>query len=358
MMENHRMTSENELLAAQRRASEALVEGVGAEIEALHVMNVVSRAQELFFFVILYSIGFLSVWFAQGSLVVSLMGILCMGVALNSAAIFLHEGLHGLLAVNPKMNHLFSFIAGMPMMLSATAYRVTHTHHHYELGRKLDYGTYRQHLKNPALIWGAYGVQLVFGTIVYVACIPFLAFRVASRRARLWMVMEYLVMAGVYFVIFQIASWGQLSMYWLYPLIISSVLTNIRGVASHALGDVENIYLSSRTVKSSPWVSFLFMYENYHLEHHLFPSVPSYNLRKMHNLIWNRLPEAIYSRTYLQFLRDLLKAAIRNDLNPMGVVRPASHFEFLNYKEEEGEVLQQKSSKSQWGEHQQPKRVD
>ncbi len=69
-------------------------------------------------------------------------------------------------------------------------------------------------------------------------------------------------------------------------------------------------------------VSFLFLHENYHLEHHIFPGVPSYNLAEMHALIWNRLPEAIYSQSYSQFLLGLLKAAFRNDLKPMGVVRP------------------------------------
>ena len=32
---------------------------------------------------------------------------------------------------------------------------------------------------------------------------------------------------------------------------------------------------------SRPW-DFLFLYSNYHLEHHYFPRVPFYNLRKLH----------------------------------------------------------------------------
>ena len=30
----------------------------------------------------------------------------------------------------------------------------------------------------------------------------------------------------------------------------------------------------------------------YHLEHHLFPTVPSYNLPKIHELIKDQIPEA------------------------------------------------------------------
>ncbi len=36
---------------------------------------------------------------------------------------------------------------------------------------------------------------------------------------------------------------------------------------------------------------FLFVYSNYHAEHHYFPSVPFYNLRKLH-----MKPAALYDR--------------------------------------------------------------
>ncbi len=66
------------------------------------------------------------------------------------------------------------------------------------------------------------------------------------------------------------------------------------------------------------------MNENYHLEHHIFPRTPSYNLPAMHKLIWSRLPQAIYAKSYSHFLFSLIKAGIKKDLNPMGVVHPKS----------------------------------
>ncbi len=321
-MRTPRTTSENEVLAAQRRACKEVTGGLEDEIDALHELSARKRACELAFFSLLYSIGAVFVFYSEITPVFTLTGIAFMGVALNSLAILLHDGLHGLLVINPRLNHLFSFLVGLPVMLSATAYHATHVNHHYELGRKLDYGTYSQHLKNPSLIWIAYFVQLFLGTIVYIVFIPYLAFRVASRRARVFIILEYAAIMVSYFFLFRMVPLNTLMMYWFYPIVLSIVLTNIRGVASHALGDTENIYLSSRTVTSSKWVSFLFLHENYHLEHHLFPSVPSYNLSKMHELVWSRLPEAIYSRSYAQFLLGLFKAAFRNDLSPMGIVRP------------------------------------
>jgi fatty acid desaturase len=66
----------------------------------------------------------------------------------------------------------------------------------------------------------------------------------------------------------------------------------------------------------------LFLNENFHLEHHLFPTAPSYNLSKLHKLIWKRLPEALYSESYFHFLYKLVKAGLKNDLAPQGIVHP------------------------------------
>ncbi len=128
------------------------------------------------------------------------------------------------------------------------------------------------------------------------------------------------MIGGLFILLFNTVAIHTLLLYWIYPLLIMSILTNIRGLASHALGDVENIYLSSRTIKSSKLVSVLFLHENYHLEHHLFPRVPSYHLLRMHELIWDRLPQALYARSYSEFLIGLFKAASRNDLNPIGTI--------------------------------------
>ena len=95
-----------------------------------------------------------------------------------------------------------------------------------------------------------------------------------------------------------------------------NLLSNIRGLASHALGDVEDIYLSSRTISSSKLTALLFLHENFHLEHHLFPRVPSYHLAELHRLIWPRLPRALAVSSYPAFLRLFFRAALKRNLQP------------------------------------------
>lgn len=308
-MERPRIPESNRIRAQQRRASRDVTRGIEREIEELHRLDARERAKELSFFAALYALGAAIALRGEGIFV--LLSILLMGVALNSLPIFVHEGLHGLLARNERINHVLTFLAGLPILVSATAYQATHNNHHYELGRALDYGTYRQHMNAPRLVWLAYFAQLVMGSVMYMIFIPILGFRAASRRSRTMIVAEYAMILTAAGVVIAVVPARHLLLFWLYPMLVLNVLTNVRGLASHALGDVENIYLSSRTVACSPLTSRLFLRENYHLEHHLFPTMPSYHLPRAHQLIWDRLPEALYSASYLDFLRTFFRAAFR-----------------------------------------------
>ena len=299
--------------------------GIEQEIENLHQLNPVHRTIEISTFTAIYIAGALAVYFSASlnGVAVSaavLTGIVMMGVAFNALGILIHEGLHGLLSRHAGLNHIISFFCGLPLGMSATAYQVTHNNHHYELGNKPDYGTYKQHFRQPVLVWTAYMLQLLFGTVFYVLLIPFIAFAAGTPGDRLFIALEYLLIATAFTVIITSLTLQAIQLYWLYPILVMSVLSNLRGLGSHALGNVENIYLSSRTIKASRLTAMLFLNENYHLEHHLFPRVPGYNLRKVHLLIWHRLPSALYSNSYPEFLAGFFKAALKNNLEPLGAI--------------------------------------
>ncbi|MEM6885846.1 MAG: fatty acid desaturase [Verrucomicrobiota bacterium] len=315
--ENHRDCSQ------AVRAGMEITEGIEAEIKECHQLCPLKRVREFLCFAALYLTGMVLTAHSEFFSLICVLGIILMGVALNSLGIFIHEGLHGVLAKHPVINGFVGFLCGLPLLVSASAYRVTHRDHHLEFGQKLDYGTYRQHLEKSQYVWIAYCSQLFLGSILYILFIPLLAFWSASIRERSIILMEYAV-------IFVLAGWmvwnipaNGILLYWFYPSLILMVLSNIRGLASHALGDTHDIYLSSRTVKSSPLVSMLFLHENYHLEHHLFPQVPSYHLKRVHELVWKRLPKALYAKSYTKFLIDFLQAARNLELAPLGMVQPA-----------------------------------
>ncbi len=312
---------DRDALARARRVDPALLVGIESEIDACHRLSCWRRILEVLPFIGMYLAG---AWLASAGTWKWWLGVLAMGVAMNTLGILIHEGLHGLLARSRVANHFWSFLCGVPLLVSASAYRKTHADHHFEFGRALDYGTYRQHLGKPVLVWAAYLLQLVFGSIIYILLIPVLGMRGAGWRVRLMIVLESSLIAVFVAMLVRMVSWESVCTYWLWPAVVMMALTNVRGLASHALGDVEDIYLSSRTVSSSPWVRFLFLHENHHLEHHLFPQVPSYHLARTHRLVWNRLPKALHAPSYTGFLCGFFRALVGLSLNPLGVVHPVS----------------------------------
>ena len=47
---------------------------------------------------------------------------------------------------------------------------------------------------------------------------------------------------------------------------------------------------STRSVRLNPIFSFIYWKMEYHIEHHMFPQVPSYNLPKLHEMIKDQMP--------------------------------------------------------------------
>lgn len=83
--------------------------------------------------------------------------------------------------------------------------------------------------------------------------------------------------------------WKYYLLFWIVPFLTTFLIFQyIRSVAEHFGGlTYDNLLTSTRTVKASFIERFFIAPHNvgYHLEHHLYPGVPFYNLPKLHNLL-------------------------------------------------------------------------
>ena len=79
--------------------------------------------------------------------------------------------------------------------------------------------------------------------------------------------------------------------------------------------DVMDHRLNTRTIYMNPILQFLYANMNYHVEHHLFPLVPFYNLPKLHELIKDQCPKPKQGLidAYREIIPTLMKQ--RNDPN-------------------------------------------
>ncbi|MEM7337248.1 MAG: fatty acid desaturase [Actinomycetota bacterium] len=100
------------------------------------------------------------------------------------------------------------------------------------------------------------------------------------------------------------------------PSFYGAGLMLVLGTTQH-LGlreDVLDHRLNTRTMYLNPVLRFLYWNMNYHVEHHMFPTVPTHNLRALHNEIKDDLPRP--SPSLIGAYRELVPALIRQHRDP------------------------------------------
>jgi fatty acid desaturase len=78
--------------------------------------------------------------------------------------------------------------------------------------------------------------------------------------------------------------------------------------------DTKDHRLSTYSLKINPILSFLYWKMEYHLEHHMFPMVPSYNLKKIRNEIQDQIPKPFNS--LYDFYKSVMPSVIKLATSP------------------------------------------
>ncbi len=79
------------------------------------------------------------------------------------------------------------------------------------------------------------------------------------------------------------------------------------------LRDVNDQRLCTRSVKVNPLIRLIYGGLDDHVDHHIFPGVPSRNLPKLHNILYQNLPEP---RTMIGCWREMFAIAREKDQHP------------------------------------------
>jgi len=252
------------------------------------------------------------------------IGIAATALALNAFVLLMHDGMHDTLFRSRRWNRFGSVLLGSTFLMSFSAYRVLHSRHHKFLGDPRDPDDYHNYLRRPALVWTLHFVRLSVGSLLYLVAIPVLALKFGSDAQRRRILAEYAILLAAYLVLLRFVPATILLLSWFIPLLVVGSLTAIRGFTQHGITDATDPYIASRTILPHPIVGFFLLHENYHLEHHLFPEVPSYHLPRLHEMVWPQLPRAVSGRSYLGFLVKFLRATPRLDESPIGLETPAA----------------------------------
>lgn len=250
-------------------------------------------------------------WVAHG-LPLRAVGYGLSVASLMGLSIALHEASHRLLFRKRLLNELVGFLCGLPVLIALSAFRVNHRLHHARRGsgaapteETLDFALFRN--------LPIYCLGILIKSFGFVTALPLIALVEAPRRVRWRMFGEYALIIGAVTLAVRTAPPQALWHIWGLPLVITALLSQVRAVAEHGLTEKGNVFTASRTVRSGPVLEFLMCNINYHLEHHLFPTIPWYNLPRAHLVLkeeYRRTGASVF-RSYRRFFTDFLKATWR-----------------------------------------------
>jgi fatty acid desaturase len=152
---------------------------------------------------------------------------------------------------------------------------------------------------------------LGFTTPVMEQCIPIKERSKCRNSARIHV--GIWIIAILISLIYQ--SWLPV-LYIVLPGFYGKTLIASFGLTQHT-GLQENIKdhrYSTRTVYLNPIFSFLYWHMEYHIEHHMYPTIPSYNLPKLHTLIKDQMPEA--KKGLVGAYKEIIPAIFKQVKNP------------------------------------------
>ena len=232
--------------------------------------------------------------------------ILIIGTRQHTLFVVAHDAAHYLLYERRWLNEVVGRVCAMLQGLSMCTYRVIHRLHHNNLYGALDpdtalHGGYprgrmylvRKLLKDLAGItaWKTYAYFLggapALNTATNIAVRTLddtsAKLRTEARHDRNAVIFLHVM------VLFVFAISGYLLQYlvlWALPLVtVVQAILRLRAIAEHgATTDFSSPLTAARTNLAPAWLRWLIFPHNvnYHVEHHLYASVPQYNLRRLH----------------------------------------------------------------------------
>lgn len=223
-----------------------------------------------------------------------------IGARQHALIVLMHEGAHCRLFRSRALNDwVAELLLSWPFVLfTMHAYRRNHWPHHRHVnmtgdpdweGKQTDEW---QFPKRPSalaklLLEDLAGIGFV-KFVVKVARLP-RADSTDRRCLRRFNVARACFLIAAVVVITALGGWRPFLLFWVVPFVTWMQLAfHIRSIAEHfAIPSKPGMFGRTRTTRPG-WLERVFLVPTnvgYHLEHHLYPSVPLYNLPKLHRLL-------------------------------------------------------------------------
>ncbi|MEW6336960.1 MAG: fatty acid desaturase family protein [Acidobacteriota bacterium] len=235
-------------------------------------------------------------WLAAGAIAVALaaqqrapllwpFGMALAGLFAFNGTVLLHEVLHGLVfgARRPRVERVLACLYALPCGIAPSQFTRWHLDHHAELGDP-EADPKRHHLspkRTSRLLKLLYWTPALFAIYFRAAARESATYEPALRR-RIALERRVTIAAhvGLAAVVVASAGWGLwLRVHALPLLFLFPVWFALNRLGQHYDIDPADPVRWATLMRGSPLLwDLVFLWSNYHLEHHLFPGVPAYRL--------------------------------------------------------------------------------
>lgn len=229
-----------------------------------------------------------------------LVAITIIGARMHALAILMHDASHYRFLKNRKWNDLITNLFTMyPFFLTIEQYRENHLQHHQHLNTEEDPDWVSKFHKKE--------FQFPKSKKEFLSTVFSYFLLIQGIKDAIWFVSRFnsggnkkkkmdkkslakpIFYLSVSLFLSAFGLWKSFFLFWIIPYFSTFLMFQyIRSVAEH-FGSLayDHPLSSSRTVKANALEQFFIAPHNvgYHIEHHLYPGVPFYNLPKLHQLL-------------------------------------------------------------------------
>jgi fatty acid desaturase len=283
------------------------------DLKTLSKTNLWKSLGQILFEYILVAL-FITIGIYFSNFFVTLLMMMLIAARQHALGVIAHDASHYRFTKNKKLNDFISNIfVTFPTLTSLSNYRYIHMMHHTDTNTEND-PDYMTKIGNPEYHFPQtktvflknigkhlFGIHFIYKFMDKKMTLKekfrylkkgFVPFRKLDnvdikeiKKDKIHMMIFNIILIS--FLIYQ--GWFHFYLiYWVLPVVLYlACYLRIRGIVEH-MGVEKKEIEASRTLYPKWWeVLFLGFSWNstYHLDHHMYPSVPSYNLRKLHSLL-------------------------------------------------------------------------
>ncbi|WP_437284350.1 fatty acid desaturase family protein [Sorangium sp. So ce406] len=256
-------------------------------------------------------------------LVFKIFGVVVLGLMFAHGVELQHQVLHRQGFRNKQLNELAGVLLGLPMLVSFAGYQASHLRHHKHLGTPenkefFDYGDQYGSSRVASLrLWfNRLMMPSHYASFAKNLWLSLVGRRFSAERpdvsAR--MCRDYVVM------LLAIVALGAAScathaslilLVWLLPLVlIATPVHALIEMPEHYRCDVSStdVFRNTRTIRTNALMTWYTNGNNYHVEHHLMPSLPIDRLHDLHGAIHQNIE--FFHPGYRDFYVALLRGRL------------------------------------------------